>query len=652
MEDQGITSLAPQQGDTAESEKLFKAAQNSVSPQDLAKGTMENLSQDPALAEAVDELMSLSLPPEMIQGLLSILEIVLKNPGQYDQIRQYAISQGLPEDLLPEAYDAEYLQMLKMTMDALSAEGQGMGQMQEPQQFAEGGQPETAAAIALKKQNENVSTLASEIKNQYESLVGQVPDVAYKGRQSDLDRIFNAQATKLANKGVTSITNLRNVDGNLVDSSTGTVISRIKQDRDTGATKWGDAFGGVEGGANFAVQFAGDGSAVLFPVYEKSKSLGQQIQGSIKKIVANPLGKLAVGVGLAFLTGGASLTMSSGLAGALSTTLGGALAPSTIAGALGAMGASALAGDSTKDIIKNGFFGGMAGSAYGSYTAAGGGVGGPYSTDIASKFGQGLKATGQTLAKAPTELGNLLTGGSFEGAKGLSGLIPTAVGGTALAYGLGAFDKDNPSPEDLGLGFERDVTPTQKSIRLADDPRYKVNLGNIETSYSPRNVNRTPFTPASYTGIAPMSPLEESNGIKALSGYAFGGAVDSQIMQGAQRVMSQRNMPQNLAMQRGMRARQEIGAMRARQNMANGGIASMKQPVYGYVGGGTPQYPRRTGEIAGPGTGTSDDIPAMLSDGEFVFTAKAVRNMGGGDRKEGAKRMYAAMKKLEQGGMA
>jgi len=83
-----------------------------------------------------------------------------------------------------------------------------------------------------------------------------------------------------------------------------------------------------------------------------------------------------------------------------------------------------------------------------------------------------------------------------------------------------------------------------------------------------------------------------------------------------------------------------------------GGIASIQQPVYGYVGGGTPQYPRRSGEIAGPGTGTSDDIPAMLSDGEFVFTAKAVRNMGGGDRKEGAKRMYAMMKKLENGGMA
>jgi hypothetical protein len=34
------------------------------------------------------------------------------------------------------------------------------------------------------------------------------------------------------------------------------------------------------------------------------------------------------------------------------------------------------------------------------------------------------------------------------------------------------------------------------------------------------------------------------------------------------------------------------------------------------------------GEIEGPGTETSDSIPAMLSDGEFVFTAKAVKQLG------------------------
>jgi hypothetical protein len=66
--------------------------------------------------------------------------------------------------------------------------------------------------------------------------------------------------------------------------------------------------------------------------------------------------------------------------------------------------------------------------------------------------------------------------------------------------------------------------------------------------------------------------------------------------------------------------------------------------------GKTKEHPKRIGEIVGPGTGTSDDIPAMLSDGEFVMTAKAVRNAGNGSRKEGAKNMYKMMKSLENGG--
>jgi len=65
---------------------------------------------------------------------------------------------------------------------------------------------------------------------------------------------------------------------------------------------------------------------------------------------------------------------------------------------------------------------------------------------------------------------------------------------------------------------------------------------------------------------------------------------------------------------------------------ANGGIVALAE-------GGTPppknmdDYPRKNGNIAGPGTMTSDDIPAMLSDGEFV--TKAVSVIGAGVR-EGA----------------
>ena len=43
----------------------------------------------------------------------------------------------------------------------------------------------------------------------------------------------------------------------------------------------------------------------------------------------------------------------------------------------------------------------------------------------------------------------------------------------------------------------------------------------------------------------------------------------------------------------------------------------------------------------------ADDIPAMLSNNEFVFTADAVRAAGGGSVDKGAQKMYALMKQLE-----
>tara|TARA_R110000751_G_scaffold11705_4_gene40825 strand:+ start:932 stop:2215 length:1284 start_codon:yes stop_codon:yes gene_type:complete len=54
-----------------------------------------------------------------------------------------------------------------------------------------------------------------------------------------------------------------------------------------------------------------------------------------------------------------------------------------------------------------------------------------------------------------------------------------------------------------------------------------------------------------------------------------------------------------------------------RQYFNQGGIAAVRELDM-----------RDGGESAGPGTGTSDDIPAMLSDGEFVMTAAATKGAG------------------------
>ena len=61
-------------------------------------------------------------------------------------------------------------------------------------------------------------------------------------------------------------------------------------------------------------------------------------------------------------------------------------------------------------------------------------------------------------------------------------------------------------------------------------------------------------------------------------------------------------------------------------------------------------FPRREMLVEGPGTERSDDIPAMLSDGEFVYNAKAVRGAdptGQGDRYKGAKNLYNMMRNFE-----
>jgi len=87
-------------------------------------------------------------------------------------------------------------------------------------------------------------------------------------------------------------------------------------------------------------------------------------------------------------------------------------------------------------------------------------------------------------------------------------------------------------------------------------------------------------------------------------------------------------------------------------------------PVMAYADGGNvsmEEFERMVGDIEGPGTEVSDDIPAMLSDGEFVMTGQAVRGAGafqmkkdGGiitleplgkeDRDKGTKLMYDMMK--------
>ena len=64
---------------------------------------------------------------------------------------------------------------------------------------------------------------------------------------------------------------------------------------------------------------------------------------------------------------------------------------------------------------------------------------------------------------------------------------------------------------------------------------------------------------------------------------------------------------------------------------ANGGSVAMAEGGDPMIDISPENFPMKDGQIDGPGTETSDDIPAMLSDGEFVMTSKAVRGAGSFD---------------------
>jgi hypothetical protein len=100
----------------------------------------------------------------------------------------------------------------------------------------------------------------------------------------------------------------------------------------------------------------------------------------------------------------------------------------------------------------------------------------------------------------------------------------------------------------------------------------------------------------------------------------------------------------------------QIGYGGAVPTFAIGGIAQLEKGGTVDDYGGIEAFNRKNGEIAGPGTMTSDDIPAMLSDGEFV--TKAISVLGAGvkhgkaktkeeARKKGAEFFYNQQRELE-----
>ena len=83
---------------------------------------------------------------------------------------------------------------------------------------------------------------------------------------------------------------------------------------------------------------------------------------------------------------------------------------------------------------------------------------------------------------------------------------------------------------------------------------------------------------------------------------------------------------------------------------AQGGRIKAQEGGLMNLGGMEKDYRNEGGFVPIGKAEKADDVPARLSVNEFVFTADAVRNAGGGDIDKGAEVMENMMKNLENGG--
>jgi len=254
--------------------------------------------------------------------------------------------------------------------------------------------------------------------------------------------------------------------------------------------------------------------------------------------------------------------------------------------------------------------------------------------DLFSSIGAlvGMVAGGPVGAALGGGLGTLLSGGSTEDAiqSGIGGLFSAGLGGKAgLAMnalgimggggGAGSFQNQGQNVMSLLSGEQGQQLAAKQAM-----------LGGFQGG--PTGAIR---------GILQAAGVEDAQG---RTDPILGGLLQ-------QALFDQRKVNFDPVMSKPEQAQFDTG-----ERTSYRGTAAPGTPTVSY----RPKMMNMGGYIEGPGTGTSDSIPATiyqnggpvqearLSDGEFVMTADAVRGAGGGDRNAGAAKMYEMMNQFER----
>lgn len=681
MGEEGIMALPqgmPMQGEQPINEPF---AVSSADSYDAAQSVLQQKSPEEyaVLKETMRQnLAEVELSAAEISSMLEALVYMSQNPAEYNQLRQNLINNGaLDEEDLPEEFDPEFLGVLITLlheMQLMQFEGaqapmmdmppvQGEDAMQglngnQPMAMAQGGLADVASYMA--SQGRNGDTMLAHITPGEAKMLRAQGGSGTINPATGLPEFF---LDKLFKKVV-------NVAKKIVKSPVGKIIATVGLATLLGPTAIGATLGkagtmalvsgGVTmlgGGSLKEALMAGAtgyfGAGGTLGGFNPIQSLGSFLPGAAGGALNTGLATGIVGAGIGKLGGlstkdALKMGLSSGLSAAALQAFQGQPAPAETQAQSGMQGDSPFSGMQNDGTARGmlssqpqpgqqmsfntqpigaapapkGFFESMFSSAAPAAAAGPGALSAVPGTSAALGAGTAAPAI---LGAAPGAAASLGAGaaaaapaasGSF-----FSGLIPKiglGLGAAALAGGFKDKTELNPISEAEKERYLENVKIAKERDAFIRGGGYGLEIPQI----TPRN----PIVATDYSASLPMqpnTPTSAPTGVTQSPG-AVAQPYNLAGMYGVPLVYEQ-NTPLN-----------RLDEMYA-QNFAKGGSP---KPT---------NFPRKTGPINGPGTGTSDEIPAMLSDGEFVFTAKAVRNAGSGSRRKGAARMYKLMKMLEGG---
>lgn len=627
---------------TMEDFAAFEQIRQEVSPSEINETLLSAAAEaDPmAVAEFKSELRDLDLPPEVLDALDGMVDEILASPDRYAEIRSHYLTQDMSEELLPEVFDPEFFGALSIALDEIRATSGEPARA--PQGFARGG------IASLASQGRNGDTMLAHVTPAEMRMLKDRGGSGTINPRTGLPEFFSLK--KIFSKIGRAVKKFaRSTIGKIV---IGTALFMF-------AGPMAAQFMGLQAGGMAATAVsgfvAGTGSSL---------AAGESLKDSLK---AGAIGGITAGA-----LQGASNTFGSGadLTGATQR------AAKTAAEEASKQAASSLVSEASSlvpdasSIAQEGF---KLGS--GTTTNPVTGLPGPGTATAASlpvtdanallrlpksvPATQGLVAPGPITAAGPANTfvprpvatvpgtvnqAALNTGPGFSLSTGTAippgppqGIAALTGSGTGSASTVPTTFAQNikgaltPGKQD-GIGFVQGlkgagrqaydfISPTAREAAGADNivskfgPLVATGLGvmGLAGGYD----SESPGIPDGYGGMMddPAQALIDAN--PELYRLRFGGV--RPISGTTYQTYAPPPPPP---------------VYTAAQGSDSRGVASQ-------------HFPEMDGPINGPGTGTSDDVPAMLSDGEFVFTAKAVRNMGDGSRRKGAKKMYALMKKLE-----